>query len=109
MITRKRNRAIKLLSLGFLLILLLIVLILLRKHGIPDGVIAVGCVLFGALGSIFYIQGCIALAEAKGHSGAVVAAVIIVSYCCFAPLLFLIPVVVLFGLKDQTKDKLRWK
>ena len=109
MIKRYRNRAIQKLSIGFSLILILAVLVLLRKHGIPDGVIAVAAVLLGAVGSILYIQGCIALAEAKGHSGAVVAAVIIVAYCCFAPLLFLIPLILLFGLKDQTKDKLRWK
>jgi drug/metabolite transporter (DMT)-like permease len=85
------------------MIILLVVLVVLRKHGIPDGVVAVGAVLLGAVGSIFYIQGCIALAEAKGYTGAVVASVIIASYC-FLPLLFVIPLVLFFGLKDKTKD-----
>jgi hypothetical protein len=102
---RYRNRAIKLLSLGILMIVLLIALVLLRKHGIPDGVVAVGAVLLGVVGSIFYIQGCIALAEAKGYTGVVVAAVIIVSYFCFAPLLLVIPLVLFFGLKDKTHGR----
>jgi hypothetical protein len=109
MIKRYRNRAIKKLSVGLSLILMLTVLVLFRRHGIPAGIIAVGAVILGAGGSIFYIQGCIALAEAKGHSGSTVAAIIIVSYFCFAPLLLLIPLIVLFGLRDQTKDRLRWK
>jgi hypothetical protein len=87
------------------MIVLLIALVLLRNHGIPDGVVAVGAVLLGIVGSIFYIQGCIALAEAKGYTGAVVAAVIIVSYFCFVPLLLVIPLVLFFGLKDKFGEK----
>jgi hypothetical protein len=102
---RDRNRAIKLLSVGLLLIVALIVLIVLRKHGIPDGVVAVGAVALGISGSILYIQGCIALAEAKGHSGASVAAIIIVSYLCFAPLMLFIPLILIFGLKDRTGNR----
>ena len=86
-----RNRAIKHLSLGMLLIIALVVLVILRKHGIPDGVVAIGAVALGIGGTIFYIQGCIALAEAKGYSGASVAAIIFVSYLCFAPLMLFIP------------------
>jgi hypothetical protein len=102
---RYRNRAIKCFSIGIALIACLIFLITFRKHGIPDGVVAVGAVLFGAVGSILYIQGCIALAEAKGYSGGSVAAIIIVSYFCFAPLMFFIPFILLFGFKDKTKNR----
>jgi hypothetical protein len=102
---RYRNRAIKLLSLGIVMIAALIILIMLRKHGIPDGVVAVGAVALGIGGSIFYIQGCIALAEAKGYAGASVAAIIIVSYFCFMPLLLFIPFIVLFGFKDKTGSR----
>jgi hypothetical protein len=100
-----QSRAIKLLSLGFSLIVALVVLVVLRKHGIPDGVVAVGAVTLGIVGSILYIQGCIALAEAKGYPGASVAAIIIVSYCCFAPLMLFIPLVLIFGLKDKTQSR----
>ena len=100
-----RNRAIKLLSLGFVLIVALIALVIFGKHHVPDGVIAVVAVLFGIGGSIFYIQGCIALAEAKGYTGGSVPAMIIVSYFCFLPLLFFIPVIILFGFKDRYRDR----
>lgn len=102
-----RNRAIKLIGLGITMIVALVFLVVLGRHHIPDGVIAVLGVLLGIGGSIFYIQGCIALAEARGYTGASVAAIIIVSYLCFAPLLLFIPLILLFGFKDQTRD--RWR
>jgi len=102
---RYKNRAIKLISLGILLNVAFIVLIILRKHGIPDGVVAVGAVVLGAVGSILYVQGCVALAEAKGYTGAEVVAIIIISYCCFLPLMIFIPLVLLFGIRDKTSDK----
>jgi len=102
---RYRNRAIKLISLGFVLIVALIALVVFGKHHVPDGVIAVVAVLFGIGGSIFYIQGCIALAEAKGYTGGSVPAMIIVSYFCFLPLLLFIPLIILFGFKDRYQNR----
>jgi hypothetical protein len=106
-----RNRAIKFLSLGILMIASLVTLILLRKHGIPDGVVAVGAVALGIGGTIFYIQGCVALAEAKGYSGASVAVIIIGTYLfsfifyLLLPLILFIPLVILFGFKDKTRER----
>ena len=106
MILHYRNRAVKQIGLGILLIALLVVLVLLRHHGVPDGVIAIGALVLGIFGSLFYIQGCIALAEAKGHTGASVAAMIIVCYFCFFPLLPFIPLILLFGMNDRTQTQM---
>jgi hypothetical protein len=100
-----RNRAIKLLSLGLVLIASLIVLLIFGTHHISDGVIALVGLMLGAGGSIFYIQGCIALAEAKGYTGASVPVMIIVSYFCLLPVLPFIPVIILFGFKDKYRDR----
>ncbi len=84
---------------------LIVPLILSRNQGIPDGVIAVLAVISGAVGSIFYVQGCVALAEAKGYTGAAVAGMIVIAYFCFLPLFFIIPLVLILGLKDKTQDR----
>lgn len=101
----QRNRAIKLIGLGLLLIGSMIALIVLRRLGIPAVVVAIGAVVLGVFGSILYLQGCIALAEAKGHTGASVAAIIIISYFCFFPLLPFIPLIVMFGLADRNRSR----
>lgn len=103
--TSYRNKAIKLLSLGFTLIVALIILLVFGRHHIPGGVVALIGLILGVGGTIFYIQGCVALAEAKGYSGAAVPVMIIVFYFCFLPLLPFIPLVLLFGFKDKCKRR----
>jgi len=102
---RYRNRAGSKLLLGGLMIAVLAALVALRKHGIPDGVVAVGAVALGVLGSIFYIQGCTALAEAKGYHGSTILAIIIFSYACFFPMMLFIPLIIFFGFKDRTSSR----
>jgi Na+/H+-translocating membrane pyrophosphatase len=76
MITRYRTRAVKRLALSGLLIVLIPLLVGLRAAGLPDAVVAVGAVLLGTFALVVYVQGNIALAEAKGYDSSVVAAII---------------------------------
>ena len=103
MITRHRNRAIKRLGLSFSLLILLVVLVGTRALGLPAALIAVGAVLLGTFAVVFYVQGNIALAEAKGYDGSVVAAIIIVACLCLGGLFFAMPLIIFFGLKDKTR------
>ena len=106
MITRHRNRAIKHLSLSFSLLILLVVLLAgARALGLPDALTAVGGILLGTFAIVFYVQGNIALAEAKGYDGSVVAAIIIVATLCLGGLFFAMPLIIFFGLKDKTKSR----
>jgi len=100
-----RNRATKLISFGLLLIAALAVLVVFGKDRIPDVVVVVGAVLLGTFGSICYIQGCIALAEAKGYFESSVPVMITLSFFFFLPLLFFIPLFLLYGLKDRDRGR----
>jgi len=105
MITRHRNRAIKRLGLSFLFLILLVSLIGTRGVGLPKVFIAVGSVTLGTFAVLFYIQGNIELAEARGYDGSVVAAIIIVACFCLGGLFFAMPLIIFFGLKDKVKRK----
>ena len=97
----------------------LTVLVCLRKRGIPDGVLAVSAIVLGIGAAVFFLQGCIALAEARGHNGAIVAAMVLLIYLCgglgawlapalgfaFWGLLLLLPLLVLAGFKDKFKKR----
>ena len=102
MITRYRTRAVKRLALSGLLIVLIPLLVGLRAAGLPDAVVAVGAVLLGTFALVVYVQGNIALAEAKGYDSSVVAANIMVASICLGGLFFVMPLILLFGLKDKT-------
>ena len=82
MITRHRDRAIKRLGLSFLFLILIVFLVGMRDLGLPKVLIAVGSVTLGTFALVFYVQGNIALAEARGYDGSVVAAIIIVACLC---------------------------
>jgi hypothetical protein len=69
--------------------------------------IAVGAVTLGTFSVVFYIQGNIALARAKGYDDSSVAAIIIVSGVCLMGLFYAMPLIIFFGLKDRTKS--RWR
>ncbi len=105
MITRHRNRALKQLGISFALLVLTILLIGTRTLGVPAALVAVGAILLGTFALVFYVQGNIALAQAKGHDGSVVAAIIIVASLCLGGLFFAMPLIILFGLKDRTRTR----
>jgi hypothetical protein len=114
-----RNRAILLIGLAILMFATLAGVVALRKHGIPDGLIAVCAVCLGIGGAILYLQGCIALAEARGHNGPAVASIVILIYACgaggaylspvlgagFLTLLLIVPLIVLIGTTDKFKRR----
>jgi hypothetical protein len=106
-ITSYKNKAIKRLSISFLLFVLAIFLIGMRASGFPEVIFAVGMILLLTFTFIFYVQGNIALAQAKGYDGSVVAAVVIVAALCFGFLFFAMPLILLFGLKDKSPKRRR--
>ena len=60
-------------SLGLLMFGLFGLLLALRKRGVDPGVFSVlGALLLVIGGIVFYLQGCVALAESKGHTSSVV-------------------------------------
>jgi hypothetical protein len=104
MITHYRNRAFKQLGISFsLLLFTLIFCVGLHAAGFPKALVAVSAVITITFAFVFYVQGNIALAEAKGHDGSVVAAIIIVACLCLGGLFFAMPLILLFGLNDKTK------
>jgi hypothetical protein len=105
MIPDYRNKAIKLLGLSFALLLLMFVVIGLRAAGLPAALVAVGVVILATFSVVFYVQGNIALAKAKGYDGSVVAAIIIVASLCLGGLFFAMPLIILFGMKDKNKAR----
>jgi hypothetical protein len=105
MITHYRNRALKQLGLSILFLVLLFTLVGLQPYGIPTVVVAVGCVLLGTFSFYFYGVGSVALAKAKGYDDTVVLAIIVVGFLCLGGLLYVIPLIILFGLKDRTKPR----
>src|SRR6266481_9550287 len=105
MIPRYRNRALKELGLSILFLVLLFVLVGLRAYGIATGAVAIGCVLFGTFSCDYYANGSVTLAKAKGYDDTVVLAIIVVGFLCLAGLLYVIPLIILFGLKDRTKPR----
>ena len=105
MITRHRDRAIKRLGLSFLFLILIVLLVGMRDLGLPKVLIAVGSVTLGTFALISYVQGNIALAEARGYDGSVVAAIIIVACLCLGGFFFAMPLIIFFGLKDKSKRR----
>lgn len=88
-----------------MLLVFSVVIFSLKRKGAPDVVLAVTSLTSVLFALILYVQGNIALAEAKGHTGAVVAAIIIVSCICLGALFFAMPLIILFGLEDRNKVK----
>ena len=105
MIARYRNKAIKHLCVSFSLLILIVLLVATRDFGLPDVLIAVGGVILGTFSFLFYFQGNIALAKAKGYDGSVVAAITIVACLCLGGLFFAMPLIIFFGLKDKRKSR----
>ena len=105
MIARQRNKALKQLTISFGLVVLTVLLAGARTLGVPAALVAVGAILLGTFALVFYVQGNIALAQAKGYDGSVVAAIIIVAALCLGGLFFAMPLIILFGLKDRTRPR----
>lgn len=103
MITRLRNKALERLGVSFLLLVFAVVLLSLKRRGVPDAILAVGSITSVIFAFVLYVQGNIALAEAKGHDGSVVAAIVIVACLCLGGLFFAMPLIILFGLEDRNK------
>jgi hypothetical protein len=105
MIARQRNKALKQLSISFGLVVLTVLMAGARTLGVPAVLVAVCVILLGTFALVFYVQGNIALAQAKGYDGSVVAAIIIVAALCLGGLFFAMPLITLFGLKDRTRRR----
>jgi len=107
MITRLRNKAFKRLGLSLSLLILTFVILSLRSAGLPEALVAVAAIISVTFSVILYVQGNIALAEAKGHHGSSVAAIIIVASLCLGGLFFAMPLILLFGFEDRNKVRKR--
>ncbi len=105
MIPSLRNRAVKRLGISFLFLVLATFLLMMRGSGLPRALLAAGGIVLFTFAFVFYIQGNIALAEARGHDSSVVAAIIIVASLCLGGLFFAMPLILFFGLKDKTKGR----
>jgi hypothetical protein len=101
-VSRRSRAALRILS-GFLLLGLIVILISLRRFGIPDVFIAVGSILLGTFGILFYFQGCLALARAKGYDDTMVLGGIIFGALCTPGFIFILPLILAFFLKDKTR------
>lgn len=104
MITHLRNKAIQRLGFSFASFVLTIALFL-TGTSLPKALVGAAAVPLITFTLIFYIQGNIALAQARGYDGSVVAAVIIFAALCLGWLFFAMPLILLFGLKDKTKRR----
>ena len=105
MITHLRNRALKQLGIAFVLLVLTCSVFVAGALGMPDMVVALGAILFGTFALIYYVKGNVSLAEARGHSGSAVAAIIIVASLCLSLLFFAMPLIIFFGLEDREKRR----
>lgn len=101
MITRYRNRAVTRMGIGLLMFGLVALLPTLKKSGVPEFIVVLGGLLLVTAGIILYFQGCVTLAEAKGHSGGVVAGAIFASIALLPLAIVLVPLVLLFALEDR--------
>jgi hypothetical protein len=61
---------------------------------------------------VMWVLASLTLARARGYNrdamGAVFSVCCILGFCCFPILPILFPFYIIFGLRDLTKDKLRW-
>ncbi len=105
MITYLRNKALKRLGLSLLLLVMTALLAFTSFFGIPQTVIAVGAILLLTFAFVFYIQGNIALANARGYDDSSVAAIVITAVLCTGGLFFMMPFILFFGFKDRTKHR----
>jgi hypothetical protein len=107
MITRYRNKAIKLFAISASLLILIPVLVKLRAFGLPDALVAAGGILLGTFAVVIYVQANMAFAKAKGHDSSSIVATIVVTSVCLSWLFFAMPLIVLFGFEDKTKSQRR--
>ena len=107
MITRYKKRAFRDLGISFVFFILLILLGGFRPV-IPKFIFAVVTALVLPFMLIFYVQGNIALAKARGYEGAVVFPIILVGTCCCGAFFFAMPLIIYFGLEDKTGAKKRY-
>jgi len=105
MIPHYRNTAIKRLALSFLFMVLTVALCGTRVHGMSGAFVVTLGITLSTFALVFYFQGNLALAKAKGHDGSGVAAIVIVAAVCFGPLILFTPFILLFGFKDRTKHR----
>jgi hypothetical protein len=115
MIPKYRNRAFKSLGLSLLLTGIIGGLILSGRFYVPVGFIVTVSVALGIVALILYLQGCMALAHAKGYHSIMVPVIVLAPFVCVAPfflflpvviilavpLMLLIPIILAFGLKEK--------
>ena len=108
-ITKYRNRAIAQLAFVMLMTAGLILGSVKGGRKMDDGMIALLFLLYLATGTM-WIVGSFSLAKAKGYSSDMIGGVfifLVILGFCFPIALFVFPVVVLFGLNDKTRERLR--
>jgi hypothetical protein len=100
----RRGRAMLRILLGFFLLGLIVILITLRQFGLPDVLVTIGSILLATFGILFYFQGCLALARAKGYDDTMVLGGIIFGALCTPGFMFILPLILAFFLKDKTRS-----
>ena len=103
MIPKLRNQGFVRLGIGFgLLVLAVLVGVLLDRTAARN--LGYGlAVLMGVVGTLFYYFGLADLLKAKGHSGAIVVAIVVLGFCVPLVSAFIMTPVVLFALEDKNR------
>ena len=109
MITKYRNRGIAQLFLAILMTAGLILVFMKTERKMSDGMTAL-LLLFCLATLTMWMVRSFSLAKAKGYSGDMMGKVFIFLFVlgfCFPIAPFVFPVVVIFGLEDKTRERLR--
>ena len=101
MIPKLRNQGLMRLGIGFGMMLLAFVMAVLLDHTAARSVGFAAAVILGIVGLILYYFGLAGLLQAKGYSGAIVIAIIVLGLCIPLVSAFVMTPVVLFALKDK--------
>jgi len=101
MIPKLRNQGLVRLAIGFgMMFLAFAIAVMLGHTAARRGGFGAGVVL-GIVGVIIYYVGLADLLQAKGYSGAIVVAIIVLGFCIPLVSAFVMTPVVLFALKDK--------
>ena len=108
---RLRNRGWLKLGVGFLIFIAFSIVVFIdrrsfQNHHVSQNVQLLLLLLY-VLMLVFGIWGSIDLASAKGHGSEVVAAIVVLGFCCAPSLILGLPLIILFGLEDKTRSRRR--
>jgi hypothetical protein len=103
LIPKLRNQGFMRLGIGFaLLVLAVLVAALLDRTALRN--LGYGsAVLMGVVGTLYYYFGLADLLKAKGYSGAIVIAIVVLGFCVPLVSAFIMTPVVLFALEDKNR------